>query len=146
MDVIDIHSYPNNHPGYFISGPDGKQVVLDNRGYMAIAARIKKPLMIGELGLQATAKSNTKLWEETPNYFESYSDVSAAKPWVERTLNDVVDAGVPLSYWWTYQSDRPDDRTDKQHFDVSRERDPELVASIVAANIRLKAKLLGAAR
>lgn len=145
IDVIDIHSYPNNHPGYFINGPDGKQMVLDNRGYMAIAARLKKPLMIGELGLQAAAKSNAKLWEETPNYFESYSDVSAAKPWLERTLNDVVDAGVPLSYWWTYQSDQPEDKTDKQHFGLSRERDPELIACIVAANKRLRAKL-GAAQ
>ena len=141
IDVIDIHSYPNNHPGYYIAGPDGKPLVLDNMGYMTIAARLKKPLIIGELGLQATAKTNVKLWEETPGYFESFSDVSAAKPWVERTLKDVVDAGVPLSYWWTYQSDRPEDRTDRQHFDLSRERDPELIALIVAANKRLKAKL-----
>ena len=141
IDVIDIHSYPNNHPGYIIAGTDGKPAILDNRGYMEIAARLKKPLIIGELGLQAKAKSDAKWWEETPDYFESYSDVAAAKPWVARTLNAVVEAGVPLSYWWTYQSDRAEDRADRQHFDLSRERDPELLAMIVAANRRLKAKL-----
>ena len=114
---------------------------LDNRRYMSIAKRVGKPLMIGELGLHATAKTDKKLWDETPDYFESYDDTKAAKPWVEKTLNDVIEAGVPLSYWWCYQSDRADDQHNRQRFDIDRDRNPELVACFVQANKRLKAKL-----
>ena len=141
VDVIDIHSYPNNKPGYAILGEDGKEMFLDNRGYMAIAGRLGKPLMIGELGLHATAKTEKKVWEETPDYFESYDDLAAAKPWVEKTLDAAVEAGVPLSYWWCYQSDRPVDQRNRQRFDIDRDRNPELLACFVDANKRLKAKL-----
>jgi len=143
VDVVDIHTYPNNKPGYSILGEDGKQVWLDNKGYMRIAARLGKPLMIGELGLQAAAKTDTNTWSQTPNYFETYDDAKTAKPWVEKTLNDVVEAGVPLSYWWCYQSEDSGERSNRQHFDINRERNPELVACIVEANKRLKSKLLG---
>lgn len=141
VDVIDIHSYPNHRPGYVIAGAEGKEALLDHAGYMAIAARLGKPLMIGELGLHATPKTARKLWDETPDYFESYADTAAATPWVEKTLSSVIDAGVQLSYWWCYQSDRPMDQNNPQRFDLSRERNPELLACFMDANRRLKAKL-----
>jgi hypothetical protein len=141
VDLIDIHSYPDNKPGYAITGGDGHRMWLDNKGYMTIAKRLGKPLMIGELGLHAFAKTDRKTWDETPDYFESYDDTKAAKPWVVKTLNDVIEAGVPLSYWWCYQSDNPSDRNNHQRFDLDRDRNPELVACIVDANKRLKAKL-----
>ena len=140
-DVIDIHSYMNNNPGYVISDGAGGETFLDNRGWMQIAKRIGKPLMIGELGLQAKPKSDRKVWDKTPNYFESYSDTASARPWVEKALNSVVDAGVQISYWWCYQSDRPMDQNNPQRFDLTRERNPVLLKSIVEANQRLKAKL-----
>ena len=31
VDVIDIHSYPNNKPGYLIRGDDGHTALLDHR-------------------------------------------------------------------------------------------------------------------
>jgi len=142
VDVIDIHSYPNHRPGYVISDGVGGKAILDDRGYMTIAARIGKPLMIGELGLHAAAKDkNKKVWEETPDYFESYSDAASAKPWVEKTLNRVINAEIPLSYWWCYQSDRPVDQNNPQRFDLTRERNPELLTCFVEANRRLKQKL-----
>jgi hypothetical protein len=141
VDVIDIHSYPDNEPGYAIAGENGKKVWLDNRGYMTIAKRLGKPLMIGEIGLHAVPKTDKKIWEETPDYFESYADAKAAKPWVVKILNEVIDAGVGLSYWWCYQSDGPDDQKNPQRFDIERDRNPELVACIVVANNRLQAKL-----
>lgn len=141
VDVIDIHSYPNNEPGYFIRGDDGREALLDHRGYMAIARRLGKPLMIGELGLHAAARTEKKIWEDTPDYFESYDDLAAAKPWVEKTLNSIIDAGVPLTYWWCYQSDRPTDQGHRQRFDIDRHRNPELLACFVDANQRLQAKL-----
>jgi hypothetical protein len=142
IDVIDIHSYPDNQPGYAISGEDGKRMWLDNKGYMTIAKRLGKPLIIGELGLHATARTDKEVWQQTPDYFESYDDAKAAKPWVEKTLNDVIEAGVPLTYWWCYQSDRADDQNNRQRFDIDRDRNPELLACIVEANKRLKAKLM----
>jgi hypothetical protein len=141
VDVIDVHSYMNNKPGYVISDGKGGEAYMDFRGWMTIAGRIGKPLMIGELGLQAAPKTEKKVWETTPHYFASYADTAAARPWVEKTLSAVIDAGVPLSYWWCYQSDRPMDQNKPQRFDLTRERNPELVACIVEANQRLQQKL-----
>ena len=58
-----------------------------------------------------------------------------------KTLNSVIDSGVQLSYWWCYQSDRPMDQNNPQRFDLTRQRNPELLKCIVKANQRLKAKL-----
>ena len=140
--MIDVHSYPNNKPGYAILDDDGKKMWLDNKGYAIIAERLAKPLMIGELGLHAIARTDKKLWDETSDYFESFDDTKAAKPWVVKTLNDVIDAGVPLTYWWCYQSDRPNEHNNRQRFDIDRDRNPDLLDCIVEANKRLKAKLL----
>jgi hypothetical protein len=141
VDVIDIHSYPNGKPGYLIAEDQGKEVWLDDAGYMAIARRLHKPLMIGELGLQPAPRSDTKTWSATPDYFESFDDTPAARRWISKTLNQVVDAQVPLTYWWCYQSDRTIDRGNRQHFDIDRERNPELLACIAEANQRLQAAL-----
>jgi hypothetical protein len=142
IDVIDIHSYPDNKPGYAIRAENGNKMWLDNKGYMAIAKRLGKPLMIGEFGLHAIPKTDKKIWDETPDYFESYDDTKAAKPWVVKTLNDVIEAGVPLSYWWCYQSDSSSDQNNPQRFDIDRDRNPELVACVAEANKRLKTKIL----
>lgn len=141
VDVIDVHSYMNSRPGYVISDGAGGKTFLDNRGWMQIARHIGKPLMIGELGLQARPKTDKKVWDKTPHYFESYADTAAVKPWVEKTLNSVVDAGVQLSYWWCYQSDRPMDQNSPQRSDLTLERNPELLSCIVNANKRLKARM-----
>lgn len=141
VDVIDIHSYPDNLPGYAVLDADGKKTWLNDQGYMSFAKRLGKPLMVGELGLHAIARKDRKVWDATPDYFESYSDTAAARPWVVKALNQIVEAGVPLTYWWCYQSDRADDQKDPQRFDIALGRNPELVACIVEANRKLKAKL-----
>ena len=46
---------------------------------------------------------------------------------MSRILDQVVDACVPLSYWWCYQSDRPVDQKHPQRMDIGLIRDPELV-------------------
>jgi hypothetical protein len=138
VDVIDIHSYPNGKPGYLIVDDQGKDVWLDDKGYATIAKRLNKPLMIGELGLQPAPKTDKDVWRMTPNYFESFADKDAAKPWLVKTLNSVVEAGVPLTYWWCYQADRADDQNNPQRLDIERERNPELVRCVVDANKRLQ--------
>jgi len=141
VDVIDVHSYMNNKPGYVISDGVGGEAFLGPEEWMQIGRRINKPLMIGELGLHAAAKGKEKIWEETPDYFESFADTAAAKPWVQKTLDRVIDARIQLAYWWCYQSDRPIDQNDPQRFDLTRERNPELLKCIVEANRRLKTTL-----
>lgn len=141
VDVIDIHSYPNNMPGYVIAAADGKDTILDNTGYMAIAARLSKPLMIGELGIQPIPKTDKKVWNATPDYFESYANTAAALPWVNRTLDNAIEADVQLVYWWSYQSDREQDQRDPLRIDLELERNPELIKAIVEANQRLKRRL-----
>ena len=141
VDVIDVHSYPNNKPAYEISDGKGGKAWIGPPQWMEIAKGINKPLMIGEFGALPFAKSKEKIWKDTPDYFESYADLEAAKPWVEKTLNDVIDAGVQLSYWWCYQSDRPMDQNNPQRFDLTIGRNPELVALIADANKRLQEKL-----
>jgi len=141
VDVIDVHSYPNNKPAYEISDGRGGKAWIGPKQWMDIAKRIDKPLMLGEFGALPQSKSKENIWKETPDYFESYADAIAARPWVEKTLNTVIDSGVQLSYWWCYQSDRPMDQKNPQRFDLTRERNPELVAIITEANRRLQAKL-----
>jgi hypothetical protein len=141
VDVIDVHSYPNHKPAQEISDGKGGNAWIGPPQWMEIAKGINKPLMIGELGLQAAAKSDRRIWKAAPDYFESYADLEAAKPWVEKTLNGVIDAGVQLSYWWCYQSDRPMDQDNPQRFDLTRGRNPELLRCIIEANQRLKARL-----
>jgi hypothetical protein len=141
VDVIDVHSYMNNRRGYVISDGAGGEALLGNKEWMGIAGRLGKPLMIGELGLHAAPQGDTKVWQESPDYFGSYADAAAALPWVEKALDSVIEAGIPLAYWWCYQSDRPMDQHDPQRFDLTRERNPALLDCIVKANQRLKAKL-----
>jgi hypothetical protein len=60
---------------------------------------------------------------------------------VRKTLNDLVAARVPLSYWRCYPSDSADQQQDPQRFDVDRDRNPELVACLAAANQPLKEEI-----
>ena len=141
VDVIDVHSYPNNKPAYEITDGKGGKTWIGPRQWMDIAKRIGKPLMLGEFGALPQSKGKKKVWKDTPDYFESFADARAARPWVKKTLDTVINSGVQLSYWWCYQSDRPMDQKNPQRFDLTRERNPELMAIIVEANRRLQAKL-----
>ena len=146
VDVVDIHSYPNGKPGYLITDDHAKELWLDNRGYMSISKRLHKPLMIGELGLQPAPKTQKKTWSAIPDYFESFDDKAAAKPWLMKCLNDLVEARVPLTYWWCYQADSSDEQNNRQRLDIDRARNPELVACIADANKRLQATVASVTR
>ncbi|MBN8217995.1 MAG: hypothetical protein J0L75_15240 [Spirochaetes bacterium] len=141
VDFIDIHSYPNHRPGYTIAGPDGGETILDHSGYMEIARRIGKPLMIGELGALPQLRKNKKIWDAAPDYFESWTEVEQAKKWVQRAVDGVVEAGVPLVYWWAYSSDRAMDQKAVDRMDLAKGRNDEILAILLDGNRRLKAKL-----
>ena len=103
--------------------------------------RDRKAVVMWEISNEVTLLADQEIWRETPDYFESYDDPDAAKTWLAKTLDAVIEARVPLTYWWCYQADRPDDQTNRQRLDLERDRNPELVACIAEANRRLRAAL-----
>ena len=95
--------------------------------------------MVGELGCSTFPPENKQVWAETPNYPTSFTDARTALPWINKVLNNVVNAGVQLSYWWSYQSDREMDQVEGGV--LSLEKTPEIIIVIAEANKRLKRKL-----
>lgn len=141
VDLIDIHYYLGNRDGIEIAADDGGTRRIGLADYMGYAKRLGKPLIIGEFGRPVALSGGKDLRQETPDYFTTYSDAAAALPWVQRLLDEVVRAEVPLSYWWAYQSDRAMDREDPHRMDVSLERNQEIVKAIASANQALKKRL-----
>lgn len=139
VDVVDIHFYADNKGGVRIAGPDGREKIIAMADYMNYAARLKKPLMVGELGCSAFPPENKQVWVETPGYPTSFTDARTALPWINKVLNDVVNAGVQLSYWWSYQSDREMDQVEGGV--LSLEKTPEIIRAIASANKRLQQRL-----
>ena len=144
VDVLDIHYYINNKlADQVVKGPNGEDVPMSIPRYMEEASRLGKPLMIGETGTSAVARDddpkNKKVYQETPDYFDSYWDPNAVK-WVKIQCDNLVDAGPQLVYWWEYSSNRPVDQK-APSFDVKKGRTDPVLALIVDANKRIKAKL-----
>ena len=146
VDIIDVHYYPQNKEGYFLSCLPGSgcdssgRLLLDDKGYMKIAQSFAKPLMYGEFARLPVPKSDRTVWDVTPNYFESYTD-PAALGWTKKTLDSAVGAGVQLAYWWAYSSDRAQDINDPNRFDIEMKRNPQVFKLISDANRALKVKL-----
>ena len=96
VDIIDIHYYPQNNEGHFLSA----KYLLNEKEYMKIAQEVGKPLMFGEFARLPVSKSDKAFWINAPNYFDNFNDKNAVG-WTKKSLDAVVDAGVQLSYWWT---------------------------------------------
>jgi len=144
IDVIDIH-YGNNNKGcqYVVKDASGKDAPMNVQRYMEAAAQIGKPLMLGEAALDEIARDNTprskKVYEENPDYIDSLWDPNAAK-WVKILCDEIVDAGPQLVLWWDYSSDRPQELK-APSWDVKKGKTDAVLAVIMDANKRLKAKL-----
>jgi len=144
VDVVDIHYYTNNKTvDEMVKGPNGEEVPMDIAQYAIAANRIGKPMMLGETGSSATARDNKpkdlKVYQETPDYHDSYWDPNAAK-WVKILCDQIVSASPQLVYFWEYSSDRPGDQK-APSFDIKKGKTDPVLAIIVDANQRLKAKL-----
>jgi len=111
--------------------------------YMESASRIERPLMIGEVGGSMVARDNNpenrKIYEETPDYYDSYWDPNSVK-WVKSLCDEIVDSGTQLTYWWCYSSDRREEQT-APSFDVKKGKTDAVLTIIADANKRLKATL-----
>ena len=131
-DIIDIHWYANNKLGNTVlDNETGQEMILNLGHYKRFADAIGKPLMVGEVGVCPIV--------DEEGYFDNYDDVETARPFFKRQLDEIVDNGIPLSYWWTYSSDRPQDEG-VGGFSLKKGSDDELLGMIIEANQRLKAK------
>ncbi|HBQ64562.1 MAG TPA: hypothetical protein DD727_06510 [Clostridiales bacterium] len=139
LDVIDIHYYNIAAGGYYVAGPNGTDSVIDLEKHMEFSLQLGKPLYIGEYGPLPLLRDH-KIWQTFPDYFESYQDEAAVK-WFQKALDELIEAGVPLTHWWCYQSDRNQDQNKKDRMDLDIQRDPELLRMIADANQKLKQKL-----
>jgi hypothetical protein len=140
VDVIDIHFYRVREGGYEIVGPDGKPLLLTLARYREVAAALGKGLYIGEYGAVPSGWSDGgKPPPADPQWFEGYHD-RLAEHWVQKAVDDVVEAGVPLVHFWAYHSNRAmDQKTNPITFD--QEKTPNLLRIILEGNRRLKEKL-----
>jgi len=111
--------------------------------YVQAAASIGKPLMVGETGTGGAVKNddpkNKKIYDETPDYFDAYTEPTAAK-WVQSLCDEIVSAGPQLAYFWSYSTDHAPNKKAINWNIKKGEADPVL-AVILDANKRLKAKL-----
>lgn len=142
IDVIDVHYYNIWNGGYIIAGSDNKgSYAMNLLAYKDFAQRIGKPLYIGEFGtLPALKDEKNKIWQSRSDYFESFND-SNAKDWVQKAVDEIIEAEIPFVHWWCYQSDRAQDQKAIDRMDIDIQRNPEIVNIIVDANKRLKEKL-----
>jgi hypothetical protein len=129
-DIIDIHWYANEKTGYTIKDNNGGSMIIGLKEYMDFSKKIGKPLMIGEMGI--LPQSGIK------GYFENNDDVEGARPYYQRQLDEIVNSGVQLTYWWQYGSDRLQDEG-VGALTLRKGTDDELLAMIIEANKKLKA-------
>jgi len=136
LDVVDVHFY-GVREGYKIRSNDGKEYTLDPKAYMEIGRQLKQPVIIGEYGALPSRSEKDK----PEGWFTSYQERALARKWFRKAVDDVVEAEVPLVYWWCYQSDRKMDQNDSSRMDVSMDLSPDLVKIVELGNRKLKRKL-----
>jgi len=142
IDVADLHYYALPSDGYVIQDANGASFHLTPKSYMEMGKQIGKPVIFGEYGaLPRSDGEEIKKEALPPDWFGSYGEKESAGRWFKKAVDDVVDAGVPITYWWCYQSDREVEQKKVDRFDVSLDRNPELVKIIADGNRALQEKL-----
>ena len=141
VDVVDIHYYAVRAGGYELA-PDlaGHPVMMSPMRYLQIGRELGKALIFGEYAALPSGWTDNGITKEADaDWFNGYHDPNAKK-WVQRAVDDVVTAGVPLVYFWCYHSDRSHDQKENPvTFDLTAT--PELVHIIADGSRRLRAKL-----
>jgi hypothetical protein len=131
MDIIDIHYYTKKVPGYLIKGHDGKEYMETLQTYMDWAKKLNKPLLIGEMGVQPDSKIK--------GYFSDYSETEKALPYFKQRVDEIVNSGVQLTYWWAY-SPEGGGSDDIGSCTLRASKHPEIMKLIIDGNKRLKEK------
>ncbi len=140
VDVVSVHGYGvgyKNDSGhaYYLAEKGNRylQKVVDWKLLLAEARRIGMPLYNGECGGMVDANGNEL---SADNVSPEAAEARA------RYLNTLVDAGVQLTHWWAFNSDRVDFGLDMDTWNVTIEDTPETFAAIKRANEQLQARYM----
>ncbi len=140
VDAVSVHGYGvgyengSGHAYYMARKANRyRQQVVDWKLLMSEARRIGMPLYNGECGGMIGADGK--------EYAADNVSPEAAEARV-RYLDTLVDAGVQLTHWWAFNSDRADFGFDMDTWNVTIEGTPETFAAIKAANEALQARYL----
>ncbi len=136
LDVISVHGYGvgyangSGHAYYMKQvGKRYRQEVVSWELMMAEARRLNQPLYNGECGgMMDAAGKEIAAGNTTP-------EAAAAR---EYYLASLVEAGVQLTHWWAFRSDRVDFGMDMDTWNVTVDGTPETFAAIKAANEALQ--------
>ncbi len=141
LDAISVHGYGvgyENSSGcahyYEVKGPRKDLKIVTWEFLMKEAKTLGLPLYNGECGGMLAEDGKTELQgvqNNTPEAAEAR----------ERYLKPLVDAGVQLTHWWTYQSDCFG-TADLSRYSISLKDTPKNFAVIKAANEELQARYM----
>lgn len=131
LDCVSIHGYDvgyesgNGHSS--LREDSGKSRFVTWTDYLEEARALNLPLYNGEVG-------------GMNGHSAKHSDANAAEYRAEY-LQGLIDAGVQLSHWWTFHSDRGGEfGYDDEVFSITEHHTPESLDAIDAANRALKEK------
>ncbi len=140
VDTVSVHGYGvgyENDSGhaYYLASKANRylQKIVDWKLLMSEARRMGMPLYNGECG--GMIDDNGK------EISADNASPEAAEARV-RYLNALVDAGVQLTHWWAFNSDRVDFGFDMDTWNVTIKDTPETFAAIKAANEALQARYM----
>ncbi len=142
LDVVSTHGY---HVGYDNSG--GHMYYAEKKGTRVYTRLITWEFLLQEarsLGLPLYAGEVIGLIDENgkgiENHYIPYTpEVAAAHG---RYLDTMIEAGVQLTHWWTFRSDRDYGNGEVDMVSVSREGTPDTYEAIKVANEKLQAKYI----
>ncbi len=140
LDVISVHGYGvgyangSGHAYYMKKvGQRYRQDIVTWQLMMAEARRLDRPLYNGECGGMVDADGKEfAAGNTTP-------EAAAAR---ERYLATLVEAGVQLTHWWAFRSDRVDFGMDMDTWNVTIDGTPGTFAAIKAANEALQERYM----
>ncbi len=140
VDAVSVHGYGvgyenNSGHAYYLELRGGRylQRVVHWTLLMKEARRIGMPLYNGECGGMMDSSGKEISADNT--------SPEAADARVHY-LDSLIEAGVQLTHWWAFRSDRADFGFDMDTWNVTIEGTPETFAAIKAANEKLQARYM----
>ncbi len=146
VDIYGLHAYYEGKEGFGMVRDEhtGDLRRMTLKDWREEAARFHSPFYLGEWGALARAKSDTVFYAKNPDWFTSFvDDKEHATPIMQEIMNQVVDAGIQLTHFWAYSSDRICDTGHPRRMDITIGRNPELVKIVCEANRRLQMAHMG---
>ncbi|MBQ9358408.1 MAG: hypothetical protein IJT95_02565, partial [Abditibacteriota bacterium] len=138
-DVVSMHAYnlgADLNDGMNVYAPDSgdrsRKELLDWNYLLGEAARLSKPLYIGEAGGAFLNGTLTNAPNRSPEKAAGRAEY----------LRGLVAAGVQLTHWWAFNSDRADFNFDLDDWTVTIKDTPETFEAVKAANRSLQEKYL----